>query len=281
MARTPAAARGKSQEVATVADNEYALPAELMEEYAGMEQEELGREDLSLPFLRILQTNSPQVNKRDPKYVKGAEAGMFMNTATLEVFDGETGITVVPCAYQRTFVEWIPRNKGGGFVTDHGLDNGTKLLATCRKGDPSDPKDKKLYLPKSGNQLVETAYHFLMLVQGEQADQVICAMSSSALKVSRNWNTRITNVRNPQTGARLPRFVMAYKLTTVQQQNEDGSWFNYAVEPQAPSMKLFKQQDKGRAFLDAAKNFATQMQTFRVVPPADEAEATEETDAHY
>ena len=37
----------------------------------------MGAEDLALPFLRILAQLSPEVNKRDAKYVEGAEAGMI------------------------------------------------------------------------------------------------------------------------------------------------------------------------------------------------------------
>ena len=43
---------------------------------------QLGQEDLAIPFLRILSDTSPQVKKRDPEYVDGAEVGMLFNTLT-------------------------------------------------------------------------------------------------------------------------------------------------------------------------------------------------------
>ena len=50
---------------------------------------QLGQEDLAIPFLRILSDTSPQVKKRDPEYVDGAEVGMLFKTLTREVYDGE------------------------------------------------------------------------------------------------------------------------------------------------------------------------------------------------
>ena len=59
------------------------LPAEVMfEEDAGKGLGDIGQEDLALPFLKVLVQSSPQVNKRDGKYVEGAEPGMIFNSVT-------------------------------------------------------------------------------------------------------------------------------------------------------------------------------------------------------
>src|SRR5688500_7171958 len=78
--------------------------------------------DLRIPYSAVLQSNSPQVNPGHAKYSEGAQAGMFMNTATGEVFDGrKEGIVLIPCAYQRDYDEWKDRDgpEGGGFVASH------------------------------------------------------------------------------------------------------------------------------------------------------------------
>ena len=41
----------------------------------GMDQ--MGMEDFAMPFLRVLGQLSPETNKRDAKYVEGAEPGML------------------------------------------------------------------------------------------------------------------------------------------------------------------------------------------------------------
>ena len=58
------------------------------------------QEDLALPFLKVLGQLSPECNKRDAKYVKGAEPGMIINTVTNEIYDGVKGIDVVPVHYK-------------------------------------------------------------------------------------------------------------------------------------------------------------------------------------
>jgi len=74
----------------------------------------LGMDDLAIPFLRILSDTSPQIKKRDPLYIEGAESGMIYNTLTKEVYDGDAGVKVIPCAYQRQYIEWTDRGEGSG-----------------------------------------------------------------------------------------------------------------------------------------------------------------------
>ena len=73
----------------------------------------VGQEDLALPFLKILGQLSPEVNKRDGKYVEGAEPGMIYNSVTGETFSGESGVPVIPCYYKLEYVEWKDRGKDG------------------------------------------------------------------------------------------------------------------------------------------------------------------------
>ena len=80
-------------------DTSIAL-ASMFEEDANTGMDNMGAEDMALPFLRILGQLSPEVNKRDAKYVEGAEAGMIFNTVTKQVYDGEKGLNIVPCLLQ-------------------------------------------------------------------------------------------------------------------------------------------------------------------------------------
>ena len=83
------------------------LPSvDLFEADAKVGQDNIGSQDLALPFLRILGQLSPQVNERDAKFVEGAKPGMIYNTVTNELYDGVKGISVIPCAYKREYIEW-------------------------------------------------------------------------------------------------------------------------------------------------------------------------------
>ena len=83
---------------------------------AGAGMENTSADSFAIPFLGVIQTNSPQVDKNDAKFIKGAEAGMLLNTVTGKLYDGEKGALFVPAAYRRMFLQWGPRQgEGGGF----------------------------------------------------------------------------------------------------------------------------------------------------------------------
>jgi len=194
------------------------------EQYANAGMEDVRTEDLSIPFLRILAQLSPQVNKRDGAYVEGAEAGMIYNTVSNEVYGGEDGIEVIPCYYSRRYVEWKPREKGGGYVNSY---------------DADDPIVKKAYrddrgndvLP-NGNLLTNTAQFFVLLLHPENGPQrCLVTMSSTQLKKARNWLTQMQSLQAKGKNGMytLPMMSQKYALGTSEQRNDKGSWFGWDV----------------------------------------------------
>ena len=89
----------------------------LLEEEAGAGLENFTTDDMQIPFIRILQALSPQLNKQDSMYMKGAEQGDIFNTVSQQVFRAEEGIIVVPCFFEKKFLEFALRSSGGGFIT--------------------------------------------------------------------------------------------------------------------------------------------------------------------
>jgi len=76
-------------------------------------------------------------------------------------------------------------------------------------------------------------------------------MKSTQLKVSRRWKTQIAmqKIKHPKTGQMItpPLFATEWKITTVEESNDQGEWANYQVE------KVGLVQD--REILQAAKSF--------------------------
>jgi hypothetical protein len=72
---------------------------------SGMGLENIDRDDLALPFLKLLQSGSDETKKKHAKYVEGAEAGMFYNTVTKKLYDGEKGIQVIPVFYGNEIIK--------------------------------------------------------------------------------------------------------------------------------------------------------------------------------
>ena len=185
--------------------------------------EEMTTEDFAIPFIRVLQPLSPQVQKQDGKYVAGASAGDLYNTVTDEVYDGEKGISIVPCAYTKKYLEWIPREKGGGLVNPN---HDISILSKCVRDEVTNR-----FITPDGNEIVETAQFFILVLEDEP-QQAVLAFTSTQLGVARKWSTMLRMARvqnNKGVSVRAPMFAYTYKLTTNTQSNEKGSWNGYSV----------------------------------------------------
>ena len=198
-------------------------------------------DDYALPFLRVLGQLSPECNKRDAKYVDGAEPGMIFNTVTKQLYDGEAGVNVIPCYYKREYVEWSDRGEGTSApVAIHSVDSGIIKDATR----DASYKDR---LP-NGNYLENTASYFVTIDDGTSA---LISMKSTQLKVSRSWNSMMNSIKlKGKNGMCTPAmYSHVYNLKTVQQSNDKGTWFGWTVEKVGPV------QDKD--LYEAAKSFAS------------------------
>ena len=60
----------------------------------------------------------------------------------------------------------------------------------------------------------------------------VISMSSSQLKKSRRWNSLMLTqkVEGPSGSFTPPTYAIVYKLSTVSESNDRGSWFGYQVE---------------------------------------------------
>lgn len=218
-------ATAKKTEVASV-NQSAQLPAGMddMEELlrdSGAGVDSMGMDDVAVPYLYVLQTNSPQVNPDSDSYIEGAKAGMFFNNVTNEIYDGRNeGLIVIPCAYERKYVEWVPRDSGGGYVADHDIESGILSETT--------PNEKGIPCLASGNLIVETAYHYVYFKNPKdgQWDQIIIPMKSTFLKKSRRWNKTLMATLIPGTSARAPRWLYPYTIKTVKESKGDQTWSN-------------------------------------------------------
>ncbi|MCI0559216.1 MAG: hypothetical protein MN733_12035, partial [Nitrososphaera sp.] len=108
-----------SKEVMVKARSELTVfDSELYGNVLGAGLEGIGSNDVAIPYLSIIQALSPQY-KKGPHRIEGAEEGDIYNSLTKHLVRGNIGLTVIPCVYQKRFVEWVPRSIGGGFVKSH------------------------------------------------------------------------------------------------------------------------------------------------------------------
>jgi len=201
------------------------LPANLMSElveFAGEGMDSIGRDDMQIPFLRLIQTTSPQLNKQESVYIKSASGGDLFNTVTGEYWDSEEGVYVIPCGYTVKYLEFQLRTEGGGFMGE--LKGNDPLLTQTQR-------DGGTELLPSGNELIRSAQHLVMLVDIKTGatQTAICDMKKTQLKVSRRWNTMKNGIRLP-SGKPMPLYGTAWSIKTVAESNDQGSWYNYKID---------------------------------------------------
>ena len=210
-----------------------------MEVDAAQGAQNISQEDLALPFLKILGQLSPEVNKRDGKYVEGAEPGKIINTVTNELFDT---IQVVPAHYKRQYIEWQDRGTSTGApVAIHDADS--DIVSQTTRG-----KDYKDRLP-NGNYLDNTASHFVLTL-GDNPQTALISMKSTQLKVSRKWNSMMMGIKMQGKNGLFtpPTYSHIYNLSTVQMSNDKGTWFGWDVSKVGPVTD--------KVVYDMAKSFA-------------------------
>lgn len=213
-------------EVVEKKEHAVALALNFEDDAAAGGFEDMGKEDFALPFLRLLTNTSEEVG-----VVEGAMPGMVYNTVTGQLYDGKKGITVIPCAYVRQYIEWAPRGEGSGAPV--AIYPATSDILSRTHKEPGDNKD---YLD-NGNYVENTANHYVMLINEEGIPEpALITMKSTQLKKSRKWNSMMMSVKiigknGPFTP---PMFSQMYRLTSQAESNDKGKWFGWEIERIGP-----------------------------------------------
>jgi len=199
---------------------------------AGQGFENTSTQDCTIPFLAILQVNSPQVMKSKPEFIEGAEAGQLINTASRDLYDGETGVTFVPCYTEHVFVEWKNRQKdSGGFVAIHECDS--EVVRSAKEASKEFGKYTVPVADGVPHDLVETYYMYGLLVD-EAGDTSPCmiAFCSTKIKAYKGIMTPMMQVKG-----RPPLFAFQLKVRSVSDSNAKGDFFNFRIDPVGNSVK--------------------------------------------
>jgi len=196
--------------------------ASAFEEDAGSSFAGMSQDDFALPFLRLLTNTSPEVGE-----IEGALPGMILNSVTNQLYDGKKGITVVPCAYVRQYIEWAPRGSGSG-APIHIYPATSDILSKTHR----EPGENKDYLD-NGNYIENTANHYVMVIEADGTPSpALVVMKSTQLKKSRKWNSMMQAVKLQGKNGLFtpPMYSQMYRLTTQPESNDKGKWFGWEVE---------------------------------------------------
>ena len=210
--------------------------------YAGRGFEGTTSEDLVTPFVKLLQGLSPEITDG----MEGAKIGMFFNTASQELIPGNEGIVCVPIKKIHHFVEWRPREAGGGFVGIHSINSKEVAAAIALNGGNRFGKLKTPAKDKDGqdsgfNDLIESHDVFVMLLDetgtrptGETA---VVAFTSTKIKPCKQWWTKIYTLKMPNLpdgnpAPRPPLFAFRTRIVAFKDpRTSKGVFFNVRCDP--------------------------------------------------
>jgi hypothetical protein len=231
---------------------------------AGSGMEDFGQGDFLVPYVRIIQALSKELQRGHAKYTEDAQNGDFINSATRKVMSGEKGFYAIPIHYSKRYQSWKPNNAGP--AADYGADSTVY--------DELTPNDKNKRIDSLGNEVTETAQYFVLIVDTETGDYEIAVLSfgGSQMKKSRQWNSLIASRRERRgdgTTFTPAMFFYSYHITSTPEQNDQGQWYGFSIKegPKVPDLPRAKE------IFQFAKDTREQITTGAIKAAAVEPEA--------
>lgn len=182
----------------------------------GRGSECVGGEDMLLPRIGIVQSLSPERNKKDPSYINGAEEGMMFNSITRELIT--SGVLAVPIYFRKEWILWKIRKEGGGFK---GVFQ-TEVDAVKERNTMDGTID-----------VVDTHQQFCLVSvdKGKTWKEAVISMSKSNASASKAWNSDIRIRCADSNGTPVcDRFATIYAVEAVEKTNEKGTFYVFNVK---------------------------------------------------
>jgi len=194
---------------------------------AGMEGAD--KESFAIPFLRVIQSGSPQVKRTEAAYNPAAKEGMLINSVTGELIDGDAGLIIIPCAFQRRFIRWAGEGKPNkGAYLGEFLPEEVEAMKATGKVVEFDG-----YPTIEGDDLTDTRSHYVLVETANGVTQALFPLTSTQIKKSKQLLSILSNIKVCVDGKLVtpPTWLNRIKVTTVPESNEKGSWMGVKFEP--------------------------------------------------
>jgi hypothetical protein len=185
--------------------------------------------ELLIPFLGILHYSSPQVDKASPRFIKGAEPGMILNSATGELMEKFQALIV---ATEHNYVKYIPRDDGGGFEGILAPDDPLVLQLRSEQSQFG-----ALKLDGGKRELIETYYTYVFAKAFGPAFRAIVGYKSTQIKRFKAWRTLNNEFKYEVNGRWIqpPVWSHMFEFSSVPDSNKKGKFFSWKIEPRGGS----------------------------------------------
>lgn len=181
-------------------------------------EEHLSQEELELPFLRVAQKGTPQVDEDKPEHIDGLKPGHYFNTVSGENY-GDT-VKIQVHGYFHSYIIWKGEKGNGEF-------SGSMTPEEFREFE------SKNKLERDGGDMVhmvdgeefrysDTRNFIVSLPEYEEDGIMIYPMSSTAIKAARKWNT-LNNGRRVN-GRPAKRYATLWELKTAGFEKNGFTW---------------------------------------------------------
>ena len=176
--------------------------------------ENAGDEGLMLPMLKIAQPLTETVVSQQLR-----PGDVFLHVSPTEaLFNAGQEVNVIPFFHFKQWIEWAPRDEGGGMIA-RSIDPAGELAARSARGETRGEGDDA--------ELAVTEYHvFFVVFEGNLTEPVALPMARTQHKKGRLLLSLAL-----RRGPRFPLYAGKYSLSTFLDHNKTGQQFyNYEVK---------------------------------------------------
>ena len=134
------------------------------------------------------------------------------------VWEGDTGVEIIPCHYSRVFCERDPNVVTGPPINTYMPED--KIVLDTPRGE------KGVMTLPNGNVLQETAFHSILVNVDGKWQPAVMPLRSTALTISKQWTNKILNYEVKDNGVEVQasRWERIWKLTTGTKTGGGNSW---------------------------------------------------------
>lgn len=194
--------------------------------------------DIVIPFLKLMQGLSKEVKARE------AMAGQLVNSVTGEAVDE---VVIVPAITEHSYIEYRPRDNGGGFVAKHQVGSDVVKAAQALAAKLNRPFGK-LYTSygddgkPTGNELIETFSLYAVVCDDAEPVGMVCiAFDATDIKFYKKWNTSVASFMLPRSDGKgkfcPPMFSHSVVVTAEEHKYPGGEAYNFVLRPAAGTIR--------------------------------------------
>jgi hypothetical protein len=188
---------------------------DFLEGYAGQGYENFSANSYQVPFLKIAQSLSPEVDDHKPEYINGLEKGGFFNSLTKKNYGKK--IKLIPLKQKEMWLEYEPNR--GAYKGAH--DPGS--IPTT--GDQFDGGLKTA----NGNDIVDTLIFYCLVADEIGTGPIVFSLYGSGFTHGKTWNSMIMTCKTA-SGKVAPYFGSVWELETIYNQNDNGAWYQIGAK---------------------------------------------------